>query len=64
MGVYSSVQFFGAFFGAAVGGALMQFVGGNAVFVFGIVLLLLAGGSIRACSLRRRCAPGCIICRK
>lgn len=41
MGVYSSVQFFGAFFGAAVGGALMQFVGGNAVFVFGIVLLLL-----------------------
>ncbi|MDO8262841.1 MAG: MFS transporter [Gallionella sp.] len=41
MGVYSSVQFLGAFFGAAVGGALMQFVGGNAVFVFGIVLLLL-----------------------
>lgn len=41
MGVYSSVQFLGAFFGAAVGGALMQFVGGNAVFVFSIVLLLL-----------------------
>jgi MFS family permease len=41
MGVYSSVQFLGAFFGASVGGALMQFVGGNAVFVFGIVLLLL-----------------------
>jgi len=40
MGVYSSVQFFGAFFGAAAGGALMQFVGGNAVFVFAIVLLL------------------------
>ncbi|MDO8293592.1 MAG: MFS transporter [Gallionella sp.] len=40
MGVYSSVQFLGAFFGATVGGALMQFVGGNAVFVFGIVLLL------------------------
>src|SRR3989338_8287245 len=40
MGVYSSVQFLGAFFGAAVGGALMQFVGGDAVFVFGIVLLL------------------------
>jgi MFS family permease len=39
MGVYSSVQFFGAFFGASVGGALMQFVGGNAVFVFAIVLL-------------------------
>ncbi len=41
MGVYSSVQFLGAFFGAAVGGALMQYVGGNAVFVFGIALLLL-----------------------
>ena len=41
MGVYSSVQFLGAFFGAAAGGALMQFVGGNAVFVFAIVLLLL-----------------------
>jgi MFS family permease len=41
MGVYSSVQFLGAFCGAAVGGALMQFVGGNAVFVFAICLLLL-----------------------
>ena len=41
MGVYSSVQFLGAFFGAAVGGALMQFVGGNAVFVFDIAVLLL-----------------------
>ncbi len=41
MGVYSSVQFLGAFFGAAAGGALMQFVGGNAVFVFSVVLLLL-----------------------
>lgn len=40
MGVYSSVQFLGAFTGAAVGGALMQYVGGNAVFVFAIVLLL------------------------
>jgi predicted MFS family arabinose efflux permease len=40
MGVYSSVQFLGAFFGASVGGALMQFVGGDAVFVFAIVLLL------------------------
>ena len=39
MGVYSSVQFFGAFFGASVGGALMQFIGGNAVFVFAIVML-------------------------
>ncbi|MCR4297347.1 MAG: MFS transporter [Gallionella sp.] len=41
MGVYSSVQFLGAFFGATSGGALMQYVGGNAVFVFGFVLLLL-----------------------
>ncbi|MBI3222333.1 MAG: MFS transporter [Nitrosomonadales bacterium] len=40
MGVYSSVQFLGAFFGAAAGGALMQYVGGNAVFVFAILLLL------------------------
>jgi MFS family permease len=40
MGVYSSVQFFGAFCGASVGGALMQFVGGNAVFMFAIALLL------------------------
>jgi MFS family permease len=41
MGVYSSVQFLGAFSGAAVGGALMQYVGGNAVFVLAIILLLL-----------------------
>ena len=41
MGVYSSAQFLGAFFGAAMGGALMQYVGGNAVFVLAIVLLLL-----------------------
>jgi MFS family permease len=41
MGVYSSVQFFGAFFGAAAGGALMQFVGGDAVFWFSIALLAL-----------------------
>lgn len=40
MGVYSSVQFLGAFFGATVGGALMQYVGGNAVFIFSIALLL------------------------
>ena len=40
MGVYSSVQFLGAFFGAATGGALMQFVGGKAVFVFDIAVLL------------------------
>jgi len=41
MGVYSSVQFLGAFLGATVGGALMQYVGGNSVFIFAIVLLLL-----------------------
>jgi len=41
MGVYSSVQFLGAFFGAAVGGALMQYVGGNAVFVLAMALLLI-----------------------
>ena len=41
MGVYSSVQFFGAFFGAVAGGALMQFVGGNAVFWFSMALLAL-----------------------
>jgi len=41
MGIYSSVQFLGAFSGAAIGGALLQFVGGNSVFVFAIVLLLL-----------------------
>ncbi len=40
MGVYSSVQFLGAFSGAAIGGALLQFVGSDAVFVFAIVLLL------------------------
>jgi MFS family permease len=39
MGVYSSVQFLGAFFGAAVGGALMQYAGHNAVFIFAIILL-------------------------
>ncbi|HCI53021.1 MAG TPA: MFS transporter [Gallionella sp.] len=40
MGVYSSVQFLGAFFGAAVGGALMQYAGHNAIFFFAIALLL------------------------
>ncbi|MDP1941705.1 MAG: MFS transporter, partial [Gallionella sp.] len=40
MGVYSSVQFLGAFFGATMGGALMQYAGGNAVFIFSIALLL------------------------
>ena len=41
MGVFSSMQFLGAFTGASVGGMLMQYVGGNAVFVFATVLLLL-----------------------
>ncbi|MEO6421405.1 MAG: MFS transporter [Candidatus Nitrotoga sp.] len=41
MGVYSSVQFLGAFFGAIAGGFLMQYFGGNAVFIFAVGLLLL-----------------------
>lgn len=41
MGVYSSAQFLGAFFGGAMGGILMQHVGGNAVFYFAIALLIL-----------------------
>lgn len=39
MGVYSSVQFLGAFFGAVMGGVLMQHLGGNAVFIFSMMLL-------------------------
>lgn len=39
IGVYSSVQFFGAFFGAAVSGYLSQHYGTKAVFAFGAVLL-------------------------
>jgi MFS family permease len=41
MGVFSSVQFLGAFFGSAMGGLLMQFYGGNAVFIFAVCMLLL-----------------------
>ena len=41
MGVYSSVQFLGAFFGAVMGGILMQHVGHNSVLIFSAVLLLL-----------------------
>ncbi len=41
MGVYSSVQFLGAFIGATAGGFLMQYFGGNAVLMFAIVLLIL-----------------------
>ena len=41
MGVYSSVQFPGAFFGAVTGGVLMQKFGGDAVFIFSMGLLAL-----------------------
>ena len=41
MGVFSSVQFLGAFFGSAMGGLLMQFYGGNSVFVFAVCMLLI-----------------------
>ncbi len=41
MGVFSSVQFFVAFFGSAMGGLLMQFFGGDAVLIFAVGMLLL-----------------------
>jgi MFS family permease len=41
MGVYSSVQFLGAFVGAVAGGFLMEHYGGNAVLFFALALLLL-----------------------
>lgn len=41
MGVFSSVQFLGAFFGSAMGGLLMQVYGGDAVLIFAVLLLLL-----------------------
>ncbi len=41
MGVFSSVQFLGAFFGSAMGGLLMQLYGGNAVLYFAVGMLLL-----------------------
>lgn len=41
MGVFSSVQFLGAFFGSAMGGLLMQLYGGNAVLTFAIIMLVL-----------------------
>lgn len=40
VGVYSSVQFFGAFVGGAAGGVLAQHAGAAAVFGFGLVLTL------------------------
>jgi predicted MFS family arabinose efflux permease len=41
MGVFSSVQFLGAFFGSAMGGLLMQLYDHDAVLVFAVVMLLL-----------------------
>lgn len=41
MGVFSSVQFFGAFFGSAVGGLMVQFFNGDAALIFAVVMLLL-----------------------
>jgi len=41
MGVFSSVQFLGAFFGSAMGGLLMQVFDGNAALIFAIFMLLL-----------------------
>ncbi len=41
MGVYSSVQFLGAFVGAIAGGFLMEHFGGNAVLLFAMVLLMI-----------------------
>ena len=41
MGVFSSVQFLGAFFGSAMGGLLMQLYGDDAVLLFAVAMLLL-----------------------
>jgi MFS family permease len=41
MGVFSSVQFLGAFFGSLMGGLLMQVYGDSAVLVFAVIMLLL-----------------------
>ncbi len=41
MGVFSSVQFLGAFFGSSMGGLLMQLYHDNAVLIFAFVMLLL-----------------------
>jgi MFS family permease len=43
IGVYSSIQFFGAFFGAAVGGWLSEGYGSEGVFLFCALLILLWG---------------------
>jgi MFS family permease len=61
MGVYSSVQFLGAFVGASTGGFLMQHFGGNAVLVFAIILLmfwlLVASGMRSPAAVRTRLYP-------
>jgi MFS family permease len=61
MGVYSSVQFLGAFVGAGMGGFLMQHFGGNAVLIFAMVLLLLwllvASGMRSPAAVRTRLYP-------
>ncbi len=41
MGIYSSVQFLGAFVGATASGALMEYYGGEAVLIFSGSLLLI-----------------------
>ncbi len=61
MGVYSSVQFLGAFFGASAGGFLMQHFGGNAVLIFAVVVLLIwlvvASGMNSPAAVRTRMYP-------
>ncbi len=61
MGIYSSVQFMGAFVGASAGGFLMQHFGGNAVLIFAMVLLLLwllvASGMRSPAAVRTRLYP-------
>ena len=61
MGVYSSVQFMGAFVGATAGGFLMEYFGGNAVLIFAIVLLiswlLVASGMQPPAAVRTRLYP-------
>ena len=61
MGIYSSVQFMGAFVGASAGGFLMQHFGGNAVLIFAMVLLLLwllvASGMKSPAAVRTRLYP-------
>lgn len=61
MGVYSSVQFLGAFVGAGAGGFLMQHFGGNAVLIFAVVVLVLwlvvASGMRSPAAVRTRMYP-------